>query len=346
MPPRKSPDVQKPTMKDVGILAGVSQSTVSHVVNRTGKIPPETTKRVREAILQLGFRPNDTARNLRLQQSKTIGLITDRIATTPFAGKVLLGAQEYAWERGYLLLVVDTGLDAEIEVAAVDAMLSRQVDGLLYASMSWGEVDTPAAVSKVPTMLINAWSGTDLSLPAVVPDEVAGGRLAARVVISAGHRRIAYLGGPDDDQARIERERGFREEHEASGLAVDPRLVLTGDYHVDTGYRLAGRLLTEPDPPSALVCGNDRMALGAIMAALSMGLQVPADLSIVGYDDQEEIADQITPNLTTVSIPHYEMGRTAAKLLLKAIDTGKPPVGTAVPGGLILRDSVAPPALT
>lgn len=346
MPPRKSPNLLKPTMKDVGVLAGVSQSTVSHVVNRTGKIPPETTKRVRDAIRQLGFRPNDTARNLRLQQSKTLGLITDRIATSPFGGKILLGAQTYAWERGYLLLVVDTGLDADIEVAAVDAMLSRQVDGLLYASMSWREVDAPGGVSKVPTMLINAWSAREPILPSVVPDEVSGGRLAARVVISAGHRRIAFLGGPDDDQARIERERGFREEHEASGLAVDPGLIHTGDYHVDSAYRLAIRLLTEPNPPSALVCGNDRMALGATMAAFSIGLRVPADLSIVGYDDQEEIADQITPNLTTVSIPHYEMGRTAAELLITAIDTGKPPAGTAIPGELILRDSVAPPALT
>lgn len=332
-----------PTMKDVGMLAGVSQSTVSHVVNRTGKIPPETEQRVRDAIEQLGFRPNETARNLRLQRSRTIGLVTDRIASSPYAGKVLRGAEEYAWERDYLLLLVDAKQDTNIEAAAVDTLLARQVDGLLYAAMSWHEVDTPDSFSSLPSLLINAWHSPRRAVPAVVPDEVHGGRLAARAVLKMGHRCIAYLGGPVDDPARIERERGFRDELAANQVPVNEAWIYTGNYQMRSAYALTHSILDAGEDITAFVCGNDRMAAGALLAALQRGLRVPEDLSLVGYDDQEEFADEVTPALTTVTIPHYEMGRVAAEQLLGALETGVAPVGATVPNQLILRDSIAAP---
>jgi LacI family transcriptional regulator len=330
-------------MKDVGLLAGVSQSTVSHVVNRTGKIPEETEQRVRAAIEELGYRPNETARNLRLRRSRTIGMVTDAIASSPFAGRVLRGAEELAWERGYLLLLVDATEDPSIESAAVDTLLARQVDGMLYASMSWRGVDMPAGFTKLPSLLVNAWPSGSRKIPAIVPAETEGGRLAASTVIQAGHRRISYLGGPKDDAARIEREAGFRKAMAEAGLPVEERWVLSGDYHLHSGYVLALGLLDRPDRPTALVCGNDRMAVGAMMAARECGLAVPGDVSIVGYDDQEDLAEQVVPALTTVSIPHYEMGRAAVENLLDALATGRRPLGETVPGVLIERHSVAPP---
>lgn len=332
-------------MRDVGILAGVSQSTVSHVVNQTGKIPEETEKRVREAIRELGYRPNETARNLRLSRSHTIGMVTDRIASSPFAGRVLRGAEEFAWERGYLLLLVDAKEDPSIESAAVDTLLARQVDGMLYAAMAWRGVDAPAGLAKIPSLLVNAWPSGSLKIPAIVPTETEGGRLAASTVIEAGHRRIAYLGGPQDDPARVEREAGFRKAMAEAGLAVNEAWVLSGDYQISSGHALTLRLLSSAEPPTAVVCGNDRMAVGAITAALEKGLRVPEDLSVVGYDDQEDLADQITPALTTVTIPHYEMGRTAVEHLLEALDSGLPPRGATIPGTLVRRGSVAAPAL-
>ena len=330
-------------MRDVGRLAGVSQSTVSHVVNRTGKIPEETEKRVLEAIKQLGYRPNETARNLRLQRSHTIGLVTDAIASSPFAGRVLRGAEEYAWDHGYLLLLIDAKDDSSLESAAVDTLLSRQVDGMLYAAMSWKEIDAPASFTKLPSLLINAWPSKKRSVPAIVPAETAGGRLAAQAVIDMGHRKIAFLGGTKDEPARVEREIGFREALAAAGIPINESWILSGDYHLRSGHNLAYNLLEQPDRPTALVCGNDRMAVGALTAILERGLRVPQDISVVGYDDQEELADQTSPALTTVSIPHYEMGRTAVEQLLNALASGKRPVGAIVPGALIRRESVAPP---
>jgi LacI family transcriptional regulator len=341
MPQRAIP--AKPTMRDVGLLAGVSQSTVSHVVNRTGKIPAETEIRVHAAIAKLGYRPNETARNLRLRRSRTIGLVTDTIASSPFAGRVLRGAEELAWSRGYLLLLIDAEDDAALESAAVDTLLSRQVDGMLYAAMSWREVDAPASFTKLPSLLINAWPSPKRAVPAIVPAETAGGRLAAQAVIDAGHRRIAFLGGFKGDPAREEREIGFRDALGAAGIKVNEAWILSGDYRIRSGHHLTRSLLDQPDPPTALVCGNDRMAVGAVMAAMERGLRVPRDLSVVGYDDQEDLADQIVPALTTVSIPHYEMGRTAVDHLLDALASGSRPVGATVPGALIPRDSVAPP---
>lgn len=330
-------------MMDVGRLAGVSQSTVSHVVNRTGKIPPKTEKLVRDAIRELGFKPNETARNLRLQRSRTIGLVTDRIASSPFAGRVLRGAQEYAWNNGYLLLLVEARHNSEIESAAVDTLLARQVDGLLYAAMSWQGVALPENFSSLPSLLINAWPSSGRAVPAIVPAEVAGGRAAAQAVIDMGHRRIAFLGGSLHDPARIEREIGFREALAAAGIPVNELWILDGDHQIGSGHRLTHSVLGQPDTPTALVCGNDRMAVGAITAALERGLRIPQDLSIVGYDNQEDLADQITPALTTVSIPHYEMGRAGAKHLLDALASGNAPTGATVPGMLIRRDSVASP---
>ncbi|MEA5457357.1 LacI family DNA-binding transcriptional regulator [Sinomonas sp. JGH33] len=341
---RKPKGFAKPTMMDVGRLAGVSQSTVSHVVNRTGKIPEETEQRVRAAIEELGYQPNETARNLRLRRSRTIGLVTDRIASSPFAGRVLVGAQDYAWENGYLLLLIDSRQDTRIESAAIDSLLSRQVDGMLYAAMAWREVDLPASFAKLPSLLINAWPSARRDYPAIVPDEVAGGRLAARAVIEAGHRRIAYIGGPQDDPARIEREIGLREELASAQLPVDESWILTGNYQISAGYSLTQRLLDADHRPTAIVCGNDRMAVGAITAALEHGLRVPQDLSIVGYDDQEQFAAEMHPALTTVSIPHYAMGRTAVERLLDSLHTGRPPLGTTIPGELIRRDSIAAPS--
>lgn len=330
-------------MRDVGLLAGVSQSTVSHVVNRTGRIPEETEKRVRAAIEELGYRPNETARNLRLSRSRTIGLVTDAIASSPFAGRVLRGAEEYAWEQGYLLLLVDTKEDPSLESAAVEMLRARQVDGMLYAAMAWRGVDVPAGLAKLPSLLVNAWPSGAYKVPAIVPAEAAGGRLAAQAVIEAGHRRIAFLGGMEDDPARIEREAGFREALSEAGIAPCEKWILSGDYRIGSGHALAHALLGEAERPTALVCGNDRMAVGAITAALERGLRVPQDVSIVGYDDQEDLADQISPGLTTVSIPHYEMGRIAVMHLLDALASGSAPVGATVPSFLVRRGSVAPP---
>lgn len=334
-------------MYDVARLAGVSQSTVSFVVNdrRDMRIPEETRARVLAAVEELGFRTNLAARGLRLQRTHSYGFITDRVASSPFAGQMVLGAQELAWENHHLLIVVNTDGDPALEKAAVETLLDRQVDGLIYASMEAREVDPPPRFTDVPSILVDCFPPGGRQVPCVVPMEFRGGQLQAQAVLEQGHERIAFLGGgyPYGAYAARERRRGFRAAMKRAGLDVDERLVLGGNYRMDSGYELTRQVLRERMGPTAIICGNDRMAVGALFALKEEGLRVPEDVSVVGYDDQEEVADVSHPPLTTVSLPHYAMGRRAVELLLGA--PRQPiPDRTGVPGELIRRASVAPPA--
>jgi LacI family transcriptional regulator len=341
---------KKVTMHDVARLAGVSQSTVSFVINHRDVemgIAPGTRERVLAVIQDVGYRPNLAARGLRLQRSRTFGLVTDCIASSPFGGRTLLGAQELAWEHDHLLLVVNTSSDRSIEASAVEALIDRGVDGLLYAAMSWTEVSPPAPFRSIPNVLVNCW---DAASPAVVPCEVEGGRLAAEELIANGHRRIAFLGGTRSDPATTQREEGFRQAMKGAKLRVNESWVKTGNYEISTGYALADEIFSRRgEPPTGLMCGNDRMAVGAILALHQHGLSVPEDISVVGYDDQEGLANEFTPTLTTVSIPHYEMGRAGIEYLLAVL---RDPAGThvergpvaEVPGRLIRRHSVSRPS--
>jgi Transcriptional regulators len=330
-------------MHDVARLAGVSQSTVSLVVNGASRIPPATRQKVHAAIEELGFQPNVAARNLRMRRSNTIGMITDHIVSSPFAGRIVRGAQDLAWEHGYLLLLIDSERDRAIESNAVEALLSRQVDGLLYAAQSWRAVDLPPSFREVPALLINAWPAEENAVQAIVPAEVEGGRIAASAVIEVGHRRVAFFGGPGADPATIERELGFRAAMADANLPVNERWIAYGDYRIHSGFDLAARFWDAGERPTAIVCGNDRMAVGVIAAFLERGVSVPGDVSVVGYDDQEDLAEQFPPTLTTVSIPHYKMGRAAMEILLSTLTEHMPLVGRVVPGELVRRGSVAPP---
>jgi len=340
-------------MNDVARLAGVSQSTVSAVVNNreaTIGISDETSARVAAAIEELGFRPNLAARGLRLQRSRTFGFITDQIASSPFGGRTVLGAQDAAWADDHLLLMVNTSGDPLIEKSAIEALIDRGVDGLLYAAVSWGEVRLPASFTALPSILVNCWSPDADRLSAVVPCEVEGGRAATDELLTHGHRRIAFLGGTPNDAASIERERGFREAHQTANLPVREQWVRYGRYDISSGYQLTTDLYQGGDGdewPTGLVCGNDRMAAGAISALANRRLSVPNDVSVVGYDDQEGLADQVTPALTTVSIPHYAMGRAGVQHLLTVVGTTAvaraEPTLLRVPGQLIRRDSVGSP---
>ena len=331
-------------MRDVARLAGVSQSTVSLVVNeRPGRTALDTRQRVRAAIDELGFRPNLAARGFRLSTTATIGLVTDQIASSPFAGPIVSGAQDLAWQHAHLLLVVNTVGDELVESAAFDALVDRRVDGLLYAAMAWQEVRTPPSFASLPSLLINAWSAD--GTPAITPDEVGGGRLSAQAAVEVGHRRIALVGGVAGDAAAVERERGFRECLAAAGVPVVEAWVSSGPWDIESGFARAGLLLDRPDRPTAIVCGNDLVAVGVIAACRERGLDVPTDVSVVGYDDQPILAAQFRPALTTISIPHYEMGRSGVASLMTALLTGEPPESARIGGCLVRRDSVGPPAV-
>lgn len=343
-------------IKDVAAAAGVSVATVSHILNRVeGKrASAETRQRVLRIAEELGYAPNGLARGLRTQRSQTIGFISDEIATTPNAGRIILGAQEAAAAQGMVLLLVNTGGDEELERRSIEMLLQRQVDGVLYAAMYHRVVRLPESLRSTPTVLLDARCD-DPAVPFVVPDEVQGGYTAARELIEHGHRRIGMTVGTADIPALHGRIEGYRKALAEAGVVYDPSLVTAeavatlGSVAVDVaaGYRAARRLLTLDQRPTALFCFNDRMAAGAYRAAAELGLSIPDDLSVVGFDNQELVSEALHPALSTVQLPHYEMGARAVTQLLALTGTPGLPPGPVIQEmlhcPLVARASVTSP---
>lgn len=341
-------------IKDVAEAAGVSVTTVSHVLNNTphSRTSSATRTRVKDAAARLGYGPNRMAQGLRTQRSGMVGLLSEEIATTPHAGLIILGAQETARAHDLTLVIINSGRDADDENhrADVDALLNRQVDGILYATMYHRELSLPANLIGTPAVLIDASDRAGL-VPSVVPDEEGGARAAVRALTEAGHRRIGFLNNVDDVPATRGRLAGYRAVLAAAGIEYDETLVTRSPSETSAGYEAARRILDRSDRPTALFCYNDRMAMGAYRAAAELGLSIPLDLSIVGFDNQELIAANIYPALTTVALPHYEMGAWAVETLV-GLMAGREehrlladqPTLMACP--IVVRDSIAPPACT
>ena len=338
-------------IKEVAVAAGVSVTTVSHVLNdvKYARISPETRDKVKSAAEQLGYGPNRLAQALRTQRTGMLGLVSEDIATTPHAGRIILGADEAARARGYNLMIINTSGSASPESrdADVEALLERRVDGILYATMYHRQVQVPVNLGSVPSVLVDSVS-TGGSITAVVPDEEGGARAAVGILLAAGHTRIGFLNNTDDVPATRDRLRGFRATLTEAGLDGDAAPVESEISEVQGGYEAARRMLAREDRPTGLFCYNDRMAMGAYRAAAELGLSIPADLSVVGFDDQELIAANLYPGLTTVALPHYEMGAWAAENLIDAIE-GKTDLAlmalhpTILDCPLVARDSVAAP---
>jgi LacI family transcriptional regulator len=305
-------------MYDVARLAGVSQTTVSFIVNNRpdANIPEETRERVLAAVQELGWRPNSLARALSQRRSQTIGLISDEIATTSFAGKIIQGAQDVAWASDTLLLVLNTGGDKRLEQRAIEAMIERRVEGLIYATLYHHAVEQPIVDPDLPLVLLDCFAPGS-SLPSVVPDEAQGARLAVEALIRSGHRRIGFLNNSDPVPATAGRLEGYRAALAAAGIAFDPDLLQIARADAVNGYRCASELLRLQEPPTAIFCFRDIMAMGAYDAIKAHGLRIPDDIAVVGFDNLEVVAEHLSPPLTTVELPHYAMGEWAVRRLLQ-----------------------------
>ncbi|GAB3603877.1 LacI family DNA-binding transcriptional regulator [Microbacterium aureliae] len=331
-------------ISDVAKAAGVSVTTVSLVMNDVeSRISADTRQRVRDAARAVGYAPSSVARGLRTQQTRTVGLISDQIATTPFAGRMLAGAQDAARENGHLVYLVDTVGDAEIEREAIRSLTAQQVDAMLYACMWHRVVDVPDGLP-ADTVFLDCRPATG-GYRSVVPDDRAGGAAAVRELLAAGHRRIAYLDTDDTPIASGLRLEGYLEALAAAGITPDPDLHVRGDTSAQGGRAAADRLLDLPveQRPTGIFCFNDRMAVGVYTAAHHRGMQIPRDLSIVGYDDQQLVAAEQDPPLTTVALPHYAMGRWAMEVALGVRAEGDVDATHQMECPVIRRDSVGPP---
>ncbi|WP_210769099.1 LacI family DNA-binding transcriptional regulator [Ruania alkalisoli] len=346
MPDRRPTSAPRPTSADVARLAGVSRTAVSFVLNGrgTGNISAENADRIRAAAAQLGYVANSAAVNLRRRSTATLGVITDEITQSPFAGRLLQGAREAAYARGYVTIVADYGRDPAREREMVAALRARQVDGFVHAAMSMREYEPAAGMLEVPALLANCVSRKG---PAgVIADEEQGGALAVEAVLSRGHTRVAMLAGVEGARRESATERRIAGVQRAAAAAGARVRVVDAGWQIADGVRWGTALLDAPagERPTALLAARDRVALGVLLAAAHLGLRVPEDVCVVGYDDEDQIAAEAVPALTTVALPHQQIGERTVDLLLAHLLDGDPlpDSDVRVPCRLVLRESVGP----
>lgn len=312
------------TLADVARLAGLSTTAASMIL--TGRpdtrLSADAHAKVHAAAASLGYRPNVAARALRTDKSRSIAFISDYVATTRFASGLIRGALAAAEEAKHVMLVLETGGEPSREIQAVEAALDRQVDGLIFAAMRAREVFVPDLPINVPTIMLN---GTSARFPvSVLPDEYRGGRRAVELLRDAGITDgVALLGHNADSEAGL-----FRSETIARRLAgIRYAMIANGMHFVAElscwnwepahGYDLTRKLL-KTKRPRALLCLNDRLAFGAYQALGEAGITVPEDIALVSFDN-DELASYLRPGLTTIGLPHEEMGRKAVELMLGGI---------------------------
>ena len=320
---------QRATLLQVAERAGVSRSTASFVLagrHVDMRISEDARQRVLRAAQELDYRPNLMARSLRTKVTKTIALVSDTLASDPYAGRAIHGALAAAVAHGHLLFIGETEGEAVIEEKLISDFLDRQVDAFVYASMFTRYVRVPKLLKGHPVVLLNCL--TRAARPAhhsVIPDELGAGWNAAKVVIEAGHRDgIQLVGNPAHHVfAGRERVAGIKEGLGAAGLKLAG--TIDCEWWPDSAYEAVTAALTAGPPPKALICLNDRVALGTYQALREAGLTIPDDVSVLSFDDSD-LAAWLRPPLTSISLPHYQLGWQAVETLLDAAGRDEPEV--------------------
>jgi LacI family transcriptional regulator len=308
---------RRPTLSDVAARAGVSVTTASYILNMRSKemrISADASQRVAKAAAELEYRPNRSARNLRSSSTATIGVITDHVAGGAYASRMLTGAASAARARNHLLVIGESEGDPELERLLIEEMLDRQVDGIVYATLATSSVTVPPGLRKHRTVLLNCVDAEG-QLPAIVPDELDGGRTAAWAILTSGHRNGIHVVGEEraPGMAGTLRMQGIRRRLAEDGCSLAG--VVESSWSVSPAYDAVSALLAHRVRPDALVCLNDRIAMGAYEALREHGLRVPQDVSVVSFDGSE-LAGWLRPALTSVRIPYAELGARAVDSLM------------------------------
>jgi LacI family transcriptional regulator len=305
---------RRPTAQDVADLAGVSRSSVSLVLNGhgDGNIAPHKQQLIIEAARRLNYKPNAVALSLRSQHTRTIGVLTWS-AAAGFPVSMLQAALEAAIASDYLLLVLDTSGGDEQEARALSILQDRQVDALFVIAPELVDYQPVEPMASIPTLLLNCADPRG-GLTSLVPDESTAAATAAQLLIEAGHTRIGLLTDPPDTVLTRLRLAGVQEAVLAADLEALAQIAAGRD--TESGFRAASELLGSEEPPTALICTRERLAVGAVLAAARLGLQIPADLSMVSLDDGERLAEQLAPPLTTICRPDRLIAEQAVAIML------------------------------
>ncbi|MCG6902591.1 MAG: LacI family DNA-binding transcriptional regulator [Rhodobacter sp.] len=304
------------TMKDVAVRAGVSQSTVSFVLNglEDMRISRETRKRVLDAVQELNYRPRTAGRPPKSVGPGIIGLMIDEIATSPFAAISIEGVQEEAWKNNIMVEAVMTGGDRDYEAEIIKKWTRDNVMGVVYGSILTREAEPPDALLRHRVVLLNCHD-PKARFSSIVPAERRGAEAATEALIGAGHRRIAFVSGEPWMEAADQRLEGYERALRAARIRVDPSLIVEGNFLPSGGRDATLRLMAGGKRPDAIFCANDLMAVGCYEGLKELGETVGSTIGVMGYDDQE-IAQHLSPALSTVLLPHREMGRWCVEYLL------------------------------
>ncbi len=335
----------RPTMKEVAEHARVSLSTVSYVVNNSGPVAADRRARVLAAVRELRYTPNEAARRLKRRSALAIGMFVPDLMNQFFA-LLAQGVERAASERDVLVVLSASEGNDETESRNARLLRSQRVDGVIYISGTAASTSSLLELTSLGPVVLVDERRPGLDLPAVLSDGRRGAREIARYVLDQGHASVAVIAGPASSWTAEQRLAGYREAFAALGHDPDQLAVFVGDYRQGSGRELAARALDGPpsERPTALLCANDLMAIGAIEYCKAAGLRVPEDVSIVGFDDIP-MAGLLTPRLTTVSQPALEMGYQATIMLLELIGGGAVRNNDEfLPVVLKIRDSVVSPA--
>lgn len=345
------------TLADVAAASGIAVSTASLVLSGRGtdvRISQVVQERVKAKAIELGYRPNAMSVGLRKGVTSTLGFVSDSVASSRLAGDMIKGAIEAARDRGFMVFVGETSGNLTQEQLLLDAMFDRQVDGLILASMFTQARDLPPTIERTPAVLLNIGPTSPTCLPVVLPAEYEAGRNAAQALIDVGHRDIHLVGsgpGPEDVPPRAlagtQRLAGILAVLAENGLAPASGTI-AHQWLPRDGWMIVSEIL-ERGIPGALICFNDRLAMGAYQALQEHGLRIPHDVSVVSFDDAS-IASWMRPGLTTFALPHRSMGKRAADLLVTLIEHEREHGAMPADGGTHLipmpmrdRASLGPP---
>jgi len=342
----RSPDPRRATLSDVAALSGVSKATVSKALNGRGDVSVETRERVLAAVADLGYRPTTSPE----QTARRAIAVAFDIPASPYILNVLQGVLAASTEN-HLDLLTRLGPDRTVRtgraVAREWVAEQRAVGAIGIVGLTLSRPDAlldAAADAGIPFVMVDPVDATHRRLVSVASSNWAGARAAADHLISLGHHRIAWIGGPESSAAARDRLYGYRAALDAAGLEVDPALAVSDQFDIAAGSRHARALLTLPQAPTAIMAADDEIAVGILAAARELGLRVPQDLSVIGFDDTPQ-APWTTPPLTTVRQHLEEMGRMAVQTVI-AISAGQQPVSRHVElaTSLTIRETTAPPS--
>lgn len=338
--------MQAPTLRDVAEAAGVHTATASRALNPETRrlVNAETAKRVLRIAESLGYQPNPIARSLKTAKSRTIGVVVPDL-TNPLFPPIVRGIDDVLGPAGYSVLLVNTDNDPEREESLVRSLRSRHVEGLIVAT---ARLHHPLLErlheEKVQMVMVNR-RAEGVDAPSITADDAAGMRLAVQHLAGLGHRRIAHLAGPQSTSTGVVRLSAFQQACRELGLESDPDLVMTCDYwSEDEGARALRTMLDKGSGPTAIVAGNDLIALGCYDVFRERDISCPEDVSVVGFNGMPFL-DKFRPPLTTVAVPHHEIGIEAAHMLLESIkDPSRLTRSVHLPVTLVTRGSTAAPS--